>query len=236
MTMVSDGEWPLRWWLVMLACVFTAVVVAVGVVVSDSPTRDPVTSARAHRAQATLAGVGIVGERSSRSDYQRDAFGTAWTDAVDVAGGSNGCDTRNDVLDRDLDDTRRAPATSCPRAVVAGEFRSPYTGEFIVFRRDRRAGAVQIDHIVPLAYAWDMGAWGWPPTTRRELANDPANLVAVDAASNLAKSDREPARWMPPNTGFHCQYAVQFVEVVAAYRLRLDAPSRHVLAGVLARC
>ncbi|RPA13022.1 HNH endonuclease [Gordonia sp. OPL2] len=234
--MASTGEWPLRWWLVTLGCVGTAVLVAAGVVVSDGPTRDPVSSARAQRAQSTLAGVAVVGERSSRTDYQREAFGTAWTDAVDVADGANGCDTRNDVLGRDLGDTRRGPVSTCPRAVVAGEFRSPYTGEFIVFRRDRRAGAVQIDHIVPLAYAWDMGAYAWPPTTRRELANDPANLVAVDAASNLAKSDREPAVWMPPNAGFHCQYAVQFVEVVGAYRLRLDAPSKQVLAGVLARC
>ena len=120
--------------------------------------------------------------------------------------------------------------------MLAGELRSPYTGETVVFRRDRNATAVQIDHIVPLAFAWDMGAFGWSAARRADLANDPANLVAVDAASNQDKSDSEPGRWLPPNKGFHCQYAIEFVVVTRAYGLMIDAASREVLARVLRRC
>lgn len=178
----------------------------------------------------------MVPARPDRNDYHRDAFGTAWTDAVDVPGGHNGCDTRNDILGRDLRDKRRGSVASCPVAVLTGDLHSPYTGEFIAFRRNRAATAVQIDHIVPLAYAWDMGAFAWPADRRADLANDPANLVAVDGRSNQDKSDAEPGRWMPPAHGFHCQYAAQFVRVSATYRLALDTASKTVLAGTLEHC
>ncbi|WAC56019.1 HNH endonuclease family protein [Gordonia sp. SL306] len=231
------GEWPLRWWLILCGCVLSALIVAVGTVAqSDRSTSDPAVREHADRALRALSAVSALAQRPSRGDYQREAFGSAWTDATAAAGGFNGCDTRNDVLARDLTDTRRAAVSSCPRAVVAGEFRSPYTGEFIVFRRDRRAGAVQIDHIVPLAYAWDMGAWSWSPTARVNLANDPANLVAVDAVSNQTKSDQEPGRWMPPNRGFRCQYSIQFVTIMSTYHLLLDAPSATELRKALRQC
>ncbi|MYR05058.1 DUF1524 domain-containing protein [Gordonia sp. SID5947] len=235
--MTFTAGWPLRWWLILCGCVLSALIVAVGILApADRPTSDPAFGEHARHLLSAMAGVPTFAQRPSRDDYQREAFGSAWSDANAAAGGFNGCDTRNDVLARDLTDTRRAAVSSCPRAVVAGEFRSPYTGEFIVFRRDRRAGAVQIDHIVPLAYAWDMGAWSWSPTTRLNLANDPANLVAVDGASNQTKSDQEPGRWMPPNRGFHCQYAIQFVTVVITYHLVLDASSATTLRGALRQC
>ncbi|WP_232016701.1 HNH endonuclease family protein [Gordonia insulae] len=231
------GDWPLRWWLVLCGFVLSAVMVAVGSVAHHVGSgADPELAGPARIALSALSRVSVLAQRPSRDDYRREMFGTAWSDGVGVTGGGNGCDTRNDVLARDLADTRRAAVASCPRAVVAGEFRSPYTGEFLVFRRDRRAGAVQIDHIVPLAYAWDMGAFAWPPTTRLNFANDPANLVAVDAASNLTKSDQEPGRWMPSNKGFHCRYAIQFVTMVVAYRLLLDRPSQEALRKALQRC
>ncbi len=235
--MVSGAAWPLRWWLILVGSVLTAVIVAGGLTLSGrGASTDPAAGSAAGAASLRLAGLSVTDRRPERSDYQRAAFGAAWTDAVTVTGGGNGCDTRNDVLARDLVDVRRAVVDSCPDAVVAGEFRSPYTGEFIVFRRDRRPGAVQIDHIVPLAYAWDMGAWAWPRTARMNLANDPANLVAADAASNLTKSDQAPAEWMPPNRGFHCQYVTQFVMVMAAYQLPVDRRSRDVMAQVLRSC
>ncbi|MEE3852624.1 HNH endonuclease family protein [Gordonia sp. LSe1-13] len=227
----------MRWWLVLIPSVATTVIVAAGVLVADRDgPSDPAVASQARQAMSALARVAVVGERAPRSDYQREAFGTAWTDAVTVAGGANGCDTRNDVLTRDLIDVQLSVIDSCPRAVMSGEFRSPYTGEFVVFRRDRRAGSVQIDHIVPLAYAWDMGAWAWPWAARANFANDPANLVAVDAASNMAKSDQEPARWLPPNRTFHCQYAIQFIAVTVSYRLQVDSRSADTLGAVLRRC
>ena len=96
---------------------------------------------------------------------------------------------------------------------VGGELRSPYTGKTVVFRRDRNATAVQIDHIVPLAYAWDMGAWSWDDAKRAAFANDPRNLVAVDGPANENKRDSPPGRWMPSNERFHCQYVRQFAFV-----------------------
>ncbi|MCR5977068.1 DUF1524 domain-containing protein [Gordonia jinghuaiqii] len=230
----SAVTWSARQWWVLIVAVVTAVVVAVGAGgVGSGPEVDQRVRALAHQALSGLGSIPVAGVRADRGDYDRSAFGSAWTDAVTVPGGGNGCDTRNDVLARDLHDVRAGPVSSCPRAVLAGELRSPYTGDFVVFRRDRGASSIQIDHIVPLAYAWDMGAWSWPPDKRQNFANDPANLVAVDGHSNQDKGDSEPARWMPPARGFWCQYAIQFVTVSATYGLMLDAASREVLVDAL---
>ncbi|WP_238419963.1 HNH endonuclease family protein [Gordonia sp. 'Campus'] len=230
----AHPSWPPRRWAVLVAAVITVVAVAAGVDwLGAGPDVDPRVRAMAERVLAELEAIPVSATRAHRDDYERSAFGSAWTDAVTVAGGRNGCDTRNDVLTRDLDEVRAGPVADCPRGVLAGELRSPYTGEFVVFRRDRAASAVQIDHIVPLAYAWDMGAWSWPPDKRQDFANDPANLVAVDGESNQAKSDTEPARWMPPERGFWCQYAIQFVTVAAAYGVMLDAASAETLGEAL---
>ncbi|MEO9327424.1 HNH endonuclease family protein [Gordonia aurantiaca] len=230
----ASPAWSSRQWATLVVAVATAIVVAAGGGGFWShPDVDPRLSAKAREALSRLASLPTVPHRPARDDYDRTAFGAAWTDAVSVAGGGNGCDTRNDILARDLRDIRAGPVSSCPRAVLEGEFRSPYTGEFVVFSRDRGASGVQIDHIVPLAYAWDMGAWSWTPTRRVDFANDPANLVAVDGASNQEKGDAEPARWMPPERGFRCPYAIQFVMVSAAYGLSVDARSRGVLAATL---
>ena len=221
--------------MVLIGVVASLILVAWTAIRPGTTTPPPVHAA-AQSMRAALQRIPAVPQRSDRTDYDRDAFGTAWTDAVSVTGGRNGCDTRNDILARDLVDVRRGPVTSCPAAVLAGELRSPYTGRFVVFRRDRGAGAIQIDHIVPLAYAWDMGAWSWPADRRQDFANDPANLVAVDAASNQGKSDSEPGRWLPPERNFHCQYAIQFVAVTVAYRLAVDDASRRALASILSGC
>ncbi|MBM7278361.1 HNH endonuclease [Gordonia rubripertincta] len=230
------GSWSARQWGLLVFAVATTIVVAVGSGgFGPRPDTDPRVRALAREALARLASIPVYAQRPDRDDYDRSAFGSAWTDAVAVAGGGNGCDTRNDILARDLRDIRAGPVSSCPRGVLAGEFRSPYSGEFVVFRRDRGASNVQIDHIVPLAYAWDMGAWSWEAGRRIDFANDPANLVAVDGSSNQEKSDWEPARWMPKARGFWCQYAIQFVTVSATYRLTVDRGSREVLTKAL-RC
>ena len=235
---VSASAWPLRRWLVVWAGAATAVVVAIGAVLSGGDgVTDPALREAAHRAAATLSRIPLTDSRpGADGTYERTRFGSAWTDAVSVTGGGNGCDTRNDILARDLSDITTGATSKCPRAVLAGEFRSPYTGEFIVFSRERAASAVQIDHIVPLAYAWAMGARTWPASRRFAFANDPANLLAVDGASNQDKSDAEPGRWMPKLAAFHCQYAIQFVAVTAAYDLALDSRSGRSLRTALARC
>ncbi|WP_347955893.1 HNH endonuclease family protein [Gordonia aichiensis] len=244
-------RWPTRWaaghrrpgqirltgrqWLILGVFATTATVVAFGAGLPEPPS--PVPGALVSAARAALSGLPVLSDRPPHdAAYRREAFGPAWTDAAGVAGAGNGCDTRNDILDRDLTVTARASTAGCPEAVAAGTFTSPYTGRTVGFRRGRGSAAVQIDHVVPLSYAWDMGAAAWPASTRWAFANDPANLVASDAASNQAKSDAEPARWMPPLRAFHCQYAIQFVTVLHAYGLPVDAPSRTTLDKALGSC
>lgn len=184
-----------------------------------------------------LAGVPEIPSRVRGHDYRRDAFGESWDDDNDAPGGRNGCDTRNDILDRDLIEKSYVSIKRCPTAVATGTLVDPYTDETIAFVRGNQIGAsVQIDHIVPLAMAWDLGARNWPDDLRLRFANDPANLIAVAGGANQDKGDSEPAAWMPPNRAFWCQYAVQFAEVLRGYRLPVDMPSAQVLREAAATC
>jgi len=115
----------------------------------------------------------------------------------------------------------------CPDAVATGTLHDPYTNtrSRSTRRPDWRIG--QIDHIVPLSYAWDMGAYGWPAAERLRFANDPANLLAVEGQANQDKGDSPPALWMPPNKAFGCQYAIQFIAVLRGSSCR--GPAVHGL-------
>jgi Protein of unknown function (DUF1524) len=184
-----------------------------------------------------LAGVAEVPMRIRGYDYRRAAFGESWTDDNDAPGGHNGCDTRNDILDRDLVDKTYVSIKRCPNAIATGTLHDPYTNDTIAFVRGNQTGAaVQIEHIVPLAYAWDLGARNWTDEMRVRFANDPANLLAVDGPANQDKGDQEPATWMPPNTAFRCQYAIQFIAVLRGYGLPVDAPSAPVLREAADTC
>jgi hypothetical protein len=184
-----------------------------------------------------LAGIPEIPQRIHGNDYRRAAFGDTWTDDNTAPGGHNGCDTRNDVLDRDLLDKTYVSITRCPTAVATGTLHDPYTNAVIPFTRGAQVGAaVQIDHIVPLALAWDLGARNWPDELRVRFANDPANLLAVDGPANQEKGDGQPAVWMPPNHAFWCQYAVQFAEVLRGYGLPIDQPSAVVLRDAATTC
>jgi hypothetical protein len=184
-----------------------------------------------------LAGMVQIPRRTRGFDYRRVAFGDSWTDDNPAPGGHNGCDTRNDILDRDLVEKTYVSIKRCPNAVATGTLHDPYTNEVIVFTRGNRIGAsVQIDHIVPLALAWDLGARDWPEGLRVRFANDPANLLAVAGEPNQDKSDSEPALWMPPNEAFRCQYAVAFTAVLRGYDLPIDVASAAVLRDAAATC
>jgi hypothetical protein len=184
-----------------------------------------------------LAGIPEVPFRVRSYDYRRDAFGDTWTDDNSAPGGHNGCDTRNDILDRDLVEKTYVSIKRCPNAVATGTLHDPYTNVTVAFARGAQVGAaVQIDHIVPLALAWDLGARTWSDDMRLRFANDPANLLAVDGPANQDKGDSEPAAWMPPNHAFWCQYAVQFANVLRGYGLPVDAPSATVLRDAAATC
>jgi hypothetical protein len=189
------------------------------------------------RGTDVLAGVGVLPTRVHRYDYRRSAFGDAWDDNNDAPGGHNGCDTRDDILARDLVDKTYVSIKRCPNAVATGTLHDPYTNLTIAFQRGAKVGeSVQIDHIVPLAYAWDMGASAWPPAERLRFANDPANLLAVGGRANQDKGDLPPALWMPPNAAFACQYAMQFIAVLRGYSLAVDQASTVMLRRAAATC
>ena len=190
----------------------------------------------APRAQI-LTGTGSLLERlpvkgrAPKTGYDRDQFGQAWAD-VD----RNGCDTRNDVLARDLGDVTFKPGThDC--VVLTGTLSDPYTGTTIDFRRGQdTSAAVQIDHRVPLSNAWQTGAQRWDAATRQQFANDPMNLAAVDGPTNSAKGDGDAATWLPPNKAYRCAYVAAQVEVKVKYGLWVTAPEHDAIARVLERC
>ena len=160
--------------------------------------------------------------------YTRALFGPAW---YDVDG--NGCDTRNDILTRDLVD--RTYKNACQ--VATGVLHDPYTGTTIDFRRGvGTSSAVQIDHVVALGDAWQKGAQSWTPQRRVEFANDRLNLLAVVAAVNQAKGDGDAATWLPPRSSFRCSYVARQVAVKARYGLWVTQAEKGAMARVLATC
>lgn len=224
-------------WLAAIAVV--AVVVAIQVV-SERARVDPDVSAGVPVVPVgadVLSGLVVVPERIRGGDYRRAAYGDAWDDDNSAPGGHNGCDTRDEILDRDLTDKSYTVTKRCANAVAAGSLRDPYTNDTVAFVRGNQVGAsVQIDHIVPLAFAWDMGARDWPDEMRKRFANDPANLLAVAGRANQDKGDLPPGEWMPPNTAFWCTYAMQFIAVLRGYRLPVDEPSAQRLRAATQTC
>ena len=181
-------------------------------------------------ALAALEGLPVKG-RAPKTGYSRDQFGPAWAD-VD----HNGCDTRNDVLARDLTRTVTDPDThDC--IVLSGVLADPYTGTRIDFLRGQATStAVQIDHVVALSDAWQKGAQQLDGVARRQLANDPLNLLAVDGPTNSGKGDGDAATWLPPSKAFRCQYVARQVAVKQAYALWVTQAEHDAVAGILSRC
>ena len=194
-----------------------------------APRIDEVTEAAGDPiALALLATIAVKG-RSAKTGYERDLFGQAWSD-VD----RNGCDTRNDVLGRDLTAvTYKAGTRDCK--VLGGTLAEPYTGRTLTFSSEDPM-AVQIDHVVALSDAWQKGAAQWPAEKRLAFANDPVNLLAVDGPANGSKSDGDAATWLPPNKAYRCPMVARQVAVKARYGLWMTAAERDASARVLAAC
>ncbi|KAD3514967.1 DUF1524 domain-containing protein [Arthrobacter yangruifuii] len=177
-----------------------------------------------------LAGIPIKG-RAPKTGYDREQFGPAWADTD-----HNGCDTRNDILARDLVDVVYKDGTKeC--VVASGTFLDPYTGTTIAFvRGNATSTAVQIDHVVALSDAWQKGAQQLTAEERRQLANDPLNLLAADGPANGSKSDGDAATWLPANKAFRCEYVARQTAVKAEYRLWMTQAEHDAIAAVLAGC
>ena len=185
-------------------------------------------------ARELLATLEVKG-RAPMTGYDRALFGQAWSDDVRVPGGRNGCDTRNDVLRRDLHDTVIRPGThGC--LVESGTLLDPYSGETLEFVRGPRSAEIQIDHVVALADAWQKGAQAWDEDTRRDFANDPANLLAVRGDLNQQKGAGDAATWLPPDTSFRCDYVSRIIGVKATYGLWVTEAEQEALSRELMRC
>ena len=179
---------------------------------------------------AAVAGLAVKG-RAPKTGYDRDQFGQAWYDAD-----RNGCDTRNDILRRDLKDfTLKAGTNGC--LVLGGTLTDPYTADTITFVRGTgTSSAVQIDHVVALSDAWQKGAQQLSRSTRTAFANDPLNLLAVDGPTNAAKGDGDAATWLPPTKSYRCAYVARQVAVKAEYDLWVTAAERDAIVRILQTC
>ena len=225
-------------WGWALAAPVVAVLLAVvvlhgpGLFTASAPAPGSPTRAQLER---LLAVVRVLPRRPHPGGYERGCaagqgcvFGPAWA-------ASGNCDSRNAVLSKQLSAVRfRANTDQC--VVAAGTLHDPYTGRDIAFDRSR-ARAVQIDHIYPLAAAWDMGASDWPLPQRIHFANDiEFNLLAVDGPTHQDKGDRTPADWLPPAPAYRCYYAGRYLTAAAHYTLPITAGDRDALSRTAHDC
>jgi hypothetical protein len=154
--------------------------------------------------------------------YDRNAFG-GWADT------DRDClDTRAELL-LALSTHTVTPAPNGCR-ILRGRWNDPYTGRIFLDASD-----VDIDHLVPLSWAWQRGAWAWSAAQRQRFANDPINLFAVEDRVNQRKGDRGPLDWLPPNTRFHCEYATRFERVLRLYALEPHPQERQAMTAQRAR-
>ncbi len=182
--------------------------------------------AKAGTALAAVTGLTVKG-RAAKTGYSREAFGPSWFDAD-----RNGCDTRNDILRRDLTD--RSMKNYCK--VLAGTLaKDPYTGSSIRFVVGG-ASEIDVDHVVSLSDAWQKGAASWPFSKRLAFANDPVELLAVDAGANRSKGDGDAATWLPPNKAYRCTYVARQVTVKKKYGLWVTPAEHDAMVRVLSNC
>ncbi|MEV4790144.1 HNH endonuclease family protein [Streptomyces tuirus] len=149
----------------------------------------------------------------SRDGYTRESF-RHWNAGTNP---SDGCHTRAEVL---IHEAVEAPTIGPNCRLEGGRWLSYYDGVSVT-----SASGLDIDHMVPLAEAWDSGASAWSAQRREQYANDQgqeASLVAVTARSNRSKSDQDPAQWLPPSADAHCRYAAEWVGTKMRWGLTVD--------------
>jgi hypothetical protein len=179
------------------------------------------------KARSLIGKVATKG-RGPKTGYARDKFGEAWMDSApgSIPFAHNGCDSRNDLLKRDGEKVRFRTGSNC--VVISMTLHDPYTGKTIEWTKSH-ATTVQIDHVMPLSYDWQMGASRWTKDKREDIANDPLNLIPVDGPTNGAKSDAGPATWLPPNKQIRCAYSVRFAQVSLKYDLPVTSADKAMM-------
>ena len=182
----------------------------------------PVVVEATGSAAKALEALAVKG-RAPKTDYSRSQFGSGWSTV-------SGCDTRNIILHRDLQD----PVLDEKCSVVSGTLNDPYTGTIINFVKG--SSDVQIDHVIALSDAWQTGAQNLTREQRVQLANDPLELIAVQGDANQQKSDSNAASWLPSNKAFRCQYIARQIAVKQKYTLWIIPAEKQAMLDVLATC
>ena len=202
-----------------------SVLLVLGVAMGQAP-----LEASTKTAVAVLETLAVKG-RAPKTGYERSQYGPTWSD-VD----RNGCDTRNDILYRDLTSkTFKSGTQNC--VVLTGILSDPYSGEKISFVRGVGSSMdVQIDHVVALSNAWQTGAFKLSYDKRLALANDPMNLLAVKGRLNSQKGDGDAATWLPPRKDIRCAYVAQQIVVKAKYQLWVTSAEKAAMVALLAKC
>ena len=175
---------------------------------------------------STLNSLEVKG-RAPKTGYSRAQF-PHWSDLD-----RNGCDARNDILKRDLTEVVFKVGTRDCK-VLSGVLLDPFSNKVLTFTSVK--SAVDIDHVVALSNAWQTGAAYFDRNIRSQIANDPLNLLAVDAKLNRQKGDGDAATWLPPNKAFRCEYVSRQVSVKAKYSLWVTPPEKDAILRVLSNC
>ncbi|MFF4955494.1 HNH endonuclease family protein [Streptomyces sp. NPDC001222] len=198
----------------------TGLIASVGLLNGPTASAALPTPVSAATARSYLASLTVATE--NRTGYSRDLFPT-W---ITISGT---CNTREYILKRD--GTNVVTDSSC--AAISGSWYSPYDGATWTAASD-----LDIDHLVPLAEAWDSGASKWTTAQRQAFANDVTRpqLLAVTDNVNQAKGDQDPATWMPSRTAYRCTYVRAWVQVKYYYNLSVDSAEKSALQNYLSAC
>lgn len=198
----------------------TGLIASVGLLNSPTASAALPTPVSAATARGYLAQLTVTTE--DRTGYDRDLF-NHW---ITISGS---CNTRETVLKRDGSNV----VTDSACASTSGSWYSPYDGATWTAPSD-----LDIDHLVPLAEAWDSGADSWSSATRQAFANDLTRpqLIAVTDNVNQSKGDQDPATWMPSRTAYRCTYVRAWVQVKYYYDLSVDSAEKTALTNYLASC
>ena len=197
--------------------------------VSVQPFATPTSSPAAGAQGATLALDQMLARLRTapeqRTGYDRSLF-TLWIDAD-----GDGCDTRREVL---ISESLTPVTIGTGCFLTGGSWLSLYDGQ-----RFTDPSGLDIDHVVPLAEAWDSGAFGWSADRRQAFANDldaSWALIAVSATSNRSKGDQDPADWLPFSASDLCSYLGDWLAVKVRWSLAVDPIERNALSGLVGEC
>ncbi|MFF4450816.1 HNH endonuclease family protein [Streptomyces sp. NPDC001502] len=162
-----------------------------------------------------------------RAGYKRDLY-KHWNRGLNA---TDGCDTRKEVI---LAEAVGAPQVAAGCKLTGGTWRSAYDNLVVT-----DAARLDVDHFVPLAEVYDSEQTPWSAARREAYANDqnsPDTLIAVSAASNRSKSDKDPAEWLPSDGSYHCTYAATWVGTKLRWDLAVDEAERQALLGLAEDC